>query len=270
MSHISKRVPIPHQFPEEESYGSEYLVSCRNKRRRYITKFNKAINTVTELITQNSDSDEINKSNDLLEVIINKIRKSDDLLEVIINKIRKSDDLLEEIINKIRKTNDLLEVIINKIRKSNDFLEVIVNKIRKLISEILKYELNDKIKDQDLNVCTNLEFKLIQLQNSIESYINMKIKPGKSSSSRSHNLNPHAKSRPVSEPLHHSVTKICKAASHADTQKGSNLSSSSKKSSKFSLKSSLTKSSKESLNMSDLTRHIYHSKDLKLPNLISY
>ena len=256
MSHISKRVPIPHQFPEEEGYGSEYLVSCRNKRRRYITKFNKAINTVTELITQNSDSDEINKSNDLLEVIINKIRKSDDLLEVIINKIRK--------------TNDLLEVIINKIRKSNDFLEVIVNKIRKLISEILKYELNDKIKDQDLNVCTNLEFKLIQLQNSIESYINMKIKPGKSSSSRSHNLNPHAKSPPVSEPLHHSVTKICKAASHADTQKGSNLSSSSKKSSKFSLKSSLTKSSKESLNMSDLTRHIYHSKDLKLPNLISY
>ena len=242
MSHISKRVPIPHQFPEEEGYGSEYLVSCRNKRRRYITKFNKAINTVTELITQNSDSDEINKSNDLLEVIINKIRKSD----------------------------DLLEVIINKIRKSNDFLEVIVNKIRKLISEILKYELNDKIKDQDLNVCTNLEFKLIQLQNSIESYINMKIKPGKSSSSRSHNLNPHAKSPPISEPLHHSVTKICKAASHADTQKGSNLSSSSKKSSKFSLKSSLTKSSKESLNMSDLTRHIYHSKDLKLPNLISY
>ena len=90
MSHVSQRVPIPHRFPEEEGYGSEYLVSCRNKRRRYITKFNKAINTVTELITQNSDSDEINKSNDLLEVIINKIRKSDNLLEVIINKIRKN------------------------------------------------------------------------------------------------------------------------------------------------------------------------------------
>ena len=98
MSYISKRVPIPRQFPEDEGYRSEYLVSCRNKRQRYITKFNKAINTVTELITQNSDSDDINKSNDLLEVIINKIRK--------------------------------------------------------LTSEILKHELNDKIKEQDLNVCT--------------------------------------------------------------------------------------------------------------------
>ena len=138
--------------------------------------------------------------------------------------------MLKVIINKIRKSNDLLEVIINKTCKSNDLLEVIVNKIRKLTSEILKYELNDKIKEQDLNVCTNLEFKLIQLRNSKEPYINMKIKPGKSSSSRSHNLNPRVKSPPISEPLHHSVTKICKAASHADTQKGSNLSSSSKKS----------------------------------------
>ena len=130
-------------------------------------------------------------------------------------------------------------------------LEVIINKIRKLTSEILKHELNDKIKEQDLNVCTTLELKLIQLRNSVESYINMKIKPHKSSSSRSHNVTPRAKSPPISEPLHHSVTKICKAASHADSLKGSNSSSSSKKSSKSSLKSSLTKSSKESLNMSD-------------------
>ena len=125
-------------------------------------------------------------------------------------------------------------------------LEVIINKIRKLTSEILKHEL-----EQDLNVCTTLEFKLIQLRNSIESYINMKIKPRKSSSSRSHNVTPRAKSPPISEPLHHSVTKMCKAASHADSQKGSDSSFSSKKSSKSSLKSSLTKSSKESLNMSD-------------------
>ena len=137
MNYISKRVPIPRQFAEEEGYRSKCLVSCRNKRQRYITKFNKAINTVTELITQNSDSDDINKSNDLLEVIINKIRK--------------------------------------------------------LTSEILKRELKDKIKEQDLNVCTTLEFKLIQLRNSIESYINMKIKPRKSSSSRSHNVNPSCK-----------------------------------------------------------------------------
>ena len=75
MSYISKRVPIPRHFPEEEGYRSEFLVSCRNKRQRYITKFNKAINTVAELIIQNVDVDEINKRNDLLEVIINKIRK---------------------------------------------------------------------------------------------------------------------------------------------------------------------------------------------------
>ena len=110
------------------------LVSCRNKRQRYTTKFNKANNTVTELIIQNADIDEINKICDLLEVIINKIRK--------------------------------------------------------LTSEILKLELNDKIKEQDLNVCTTLEFKLVQLQNSLESYINMKIKRRKSSSSRSHNVTP--------------------------------------------------------------------------------
>ena len=57
----------------EEGYRSEYLVSYKNKRQRYIAKFNKAINTVTKVIIQNADIDEINKSNDLLEVIINKI-----------------------------------------------------------------------------------------------------------------------------------------------------------------------------------------------------
>ena len=59
MSYISKRIPILCQFPEEEGYRSEYLVSCRNKRQRYIAKFNKAINTVTKLIIQNADIDEI-------------------------------------------------------------------------------------------------------------------------------------------------------------------------------------------------------------------
>ena len=107
MSYISKRIPIPRQFPEEEGCRSEHLVRCRNKRQRYIAKFNKAIHTVTEFIIQNADIDEINKSNSLLEII--------------------------------------------------------VDKIRKLTSEILKHELNDKIKEQDLNDGTTLEFKLIQL-----------------------------------------------------------------------------------------------------------
>ena len=70
----------------------------------------------------------------------------------------------------------------------------------------------------------------------------MKIKPRKSSSSRSHNVTPpRAKSPPISETLHHSVTKTCKSASHADSQKTSNSSSNSKKRSKSSQKSSLTK-----------------------------
>ena len=103
-------------------------------RQRYITKFNKTINTVTELIIENTNSDEINKS--------------------------------------------------------NDFLETVINKIHKLTLEILKRELNDKIKEQDLNFCTTLEFKLIQLRNSKKSYIDIKIKPHKSSSSRLHNVTP--------------------------------------------------------------------------------
>ena len=42
----------------------------------YITKFNKAINSVTELVIQNTVIDEIHKGNYLFEVvIISKIRK---------------------------------------------------------------------------------------------------------------------------------------------------------------------------------------------------
>ena len=74
MSYISKRVPISRQFPEV-GHRNEYLVSCRNKRQRYITKFNKAINIVRESIIQNTDIDAINRSNDLFGVVINKMRK---------------------------------------------------------------------------------------------------------------------------------------------------------------------------------------------------
>ena len=179
----SNNLKFPRQFPGVEGHRSKYLVSCRNKRQRYITKFNKAINIVTEPFIQITDINEINRSNDLFEVV--------------------------------------------------------VNKISKLISEILKHELSNKIKEQDFSICITLEFKLIQLQNSIKPYIDMIIKPRKSRSLRS--------------PLHHSIAKKCKSALHADSQKGFNSSSSSKKNSKVSQKSSLTKSSKESLNLSDYT-----------------
>ena len=95
------------------------------KQKTEIAKFNKAINTVTELIVQNANINEINKSNDLLEVIMNKICM--------------------------------------------------------LTSATLKHKINDKIKKQDSNICNTVEFKLIQLQNFIESYIDMKIKQHKSS-----------------------------------------------------------------------------------------
>ena len=62
----------------------------------------------------------------------------------------------------------------------------------------------------------------------------MKMKPRKPSSSRSHNITPSAKSPPISEQLHYSVTKNCKSASDADSQRGSHSSSSSKRSSKSS------------------------------------
>ena len=63
---------------------------------------------------------------------------------------------------------------VREILKINDLLEVISNKTRKLTSEKWKHEFNDKIKKLDLNICTNLKVKLIQLRNFMESCIDMK------------------------------------------------------------------------------------------------
>ena len=71
----SNNLKFPRQFPGVEGHKSKYLVSCRNKRQRYITKFNKAINIVRESIIQNTDIDAINRSNDLFGVVIKKMRK---------------------------------------------------------------------------------------------------------------------------------------------------------------------------------------------------
>lgn len=65
MRYISKIIPVPCRFSENESYSSEHLVSCRAKRQRYISKFNKAINPTAELLIQNPDIDKINENNDL-------------------------------------------------------------------------------------------------------------------------------------------------------------------------------------------------------------
>ena len=103
MSYISEIIPVPRHFPKDGGYRSEHLVNCRNKRQRYITKLNKAINTVAQLIVQNTG--------------------------------------------------------IYKINKSNGLLEVNISNMHKLTFEILNPGLNNKIKEQDLNICTALEFR---------------------------------------------------------------------------------------------------------------
>ena len=61
-------------------------------------------------------------------------------------------------------------------------LETIINKIRRLTTEIVKDELHDDIREQELNSCTNAEYKLIQVRNYIESYIQTKLTVPKNSS----------------------------------------------------------------------------------------
>ena len=67
MRYISKIIPVPCRFSENESYSSEHLVSCRANSQRYISKFNKAINPTAELFIQNSEIDKINENNNLLD-----------------------------------------------------------------------------------------------------------------------------------------------------------------------------------------------------------
>lgn len=73
--------------------------------------------------------------------------------------------------------------------------------------EIVKHKLDFNIKKQDLILCPATEFKLIQSQNYIESYVDMKMKTSKSSSSKLHNVNPRTISPPINELLNHSVIK---------------------------------------------------------------
>ena len=173
---LNKRESKPRQFPEEEGYRDEHLVISRNKRKKHVTKLDKVIKTVTDLINSNAD--------------------------------------------------------INDINKANESLENIISKIRKITNEILRHELDDEIKQTDLNLCTNSEFKLIQLRNCIESYVETKIKSTKSDSLPK---TPYSAILPVkssySEPLHHSFI-----------QKQNIMSNRSHKSSKSSSKSSSKKS----------------------------
>ena len=71
---------------------------------------------------------------------------------------------------------------INDVNKANEYLESVITKIRKTSKDILREELERKIKEMDLKVCANSEFKVMQVRNCIESYIETKVKPSKADS----------------------------------------------------------------------------------------
>ena len=109
-----------HEFPEDKGYRDKRLVSSRSKKNGYLTKLEKAIKIVTDLIDCNTDINDINKGNESLESVISKILKT---------------------------TNN-----------------------------ILRDELEDKIKETDLKIITNSEFKVTQVHNCIEK---TKIEPAR-------------------------------------------------------------------------------------------
>ena len=65
---------------------------------------------------------------------------------------------------------------INDVNKANESLESVISKIRKTTNNILREELEDKIKETDLKIWTNSEFKVIQVRNCTEK---TKIKPAR-------------------------------------------------------------------------------------------
>ena len=68
---------------------------------------------------------------------------------------------------------------INEINKANEYLESVISKIRKTTNDILRDKLDDKIKETDLKIFLNSDFKVIQVHNCIESYTETKIKPAR-------------------------------------------------------------------------------------------
>ena len=66
---LTKRVLKQHQFPEDKGYRDELSVSSRSKRNRYLTKLEKVIKIVTDLIDRNRDINEINQANESLRVL---------------------------------------------------------------------------------------------------------------------------------------------------------------------------------------------------------
>ena len=70
---LTKRLSKQCHFQENEDYRDESLVSNRSKRNRQLTKLEKLIETVTDLIGCNRDINDVNKANESLESVISKI-----------------------------------------------------------------------------------------------------------------------------------------------------------------------------------------------------
>ena len=76
---------------------------------------------------------------------------------------------------------DLIDCI-NDVNKANESLESVISKMHKTTNNTLRNALDNKIKETNLKICTNSEFKVTQVRNCLESYIETKVKPAKAHS----------------------------------------------------------------------------------------
>lgn len=174
-----------------------------------------------------------------------------------INKLNKVINFITELINE--------HADIKEINKSNNNLETIICEIRQLTTEIIRLELDDQIKEEELNICTNSEFKLIQARNFIDSYIKSTIKSERAASEslpkalEKVQINT-VKSHPHSEPINRSHNSFINPIYRSQSKSNSVHSKSSHSQSNHS-HSSKSKSSKASYKTSSK-----HSSSHKAPS----
>ena len=94
---------------------------------------------------------------------------------------------------------------INVVNNANESLESVISKIRKATNDVLRNELDNKVKETDLKICTNSEFKVMQVHNCIESYTETKFKPAKADSLPQTPHKASVAAQSYSDPLHQSV-----------------------------------------------------------------
>ena len=88
---------------------------------------------------------------------------------------------MRKLFDKITKTISRITDVIGKqigfsnIDSCNKSLENYIKNIRKSISEITQREQNDTILQKELDICTEQEFRIIQIRNAMLAYIESKI-----------------------------------------------------------------------------------------------